>query len=72
MKKASEYYEHAEECRQLARTAVSEDHRAMLENMARTWEGLAEERQKRISRANGIARIDGGINGNAPNDEPAA
>jgi hypothetical protein len=34
MKKASEYLGHAEECRLLARSAVTPEHRAMLENMA--------------------------------------
>jgi hypothetical protein len=51
LKKASEYQEHARECRQLARTAVSPEHKAMLEKMAQTWEALARERQQRIWRA---------------------
>jgi hypothetical protein len=56
LKKASEYQQHAEECRLLARNAVSPEHKAMLENMAQTWEGLAEERKKRLEK--GIPNLD--------------
>jgi hypothetical protein len=52
MRKISEYQEHADECRLLAKTAVSPEHKAMLENMARTWESLAEERRKRLEKGN--------------------
>ena len=50
MRKITEYQEHANQCRLLAKTAVSPEHKAMLENMARTWEGLAEERKKRLEK----------------------
>jgi hypothetical protein len=46
MKKASEYLKHAAECREMARTAPAA-HRAQLEQMARTWEQLAEARKRR-------------------------
>ncbi len=44
MKKASEYRQHAEECRDLARRAKEAEHRDMLLNMAATWDSLAAER----------------------------
>ena len=46
MKKASEYRRHAEECRQLARSADSDEHRQLLINMAATWDSLADERER--------------------------
>jgi hypothetical protein len=46
MKKASDYRTHADECRMLARTAKTAEHRAMLMNMAATWDSLAETREK--------------------------
>jgi hypothetical protein len=46
MKKASEYLKHAAECREMARTAPAA-HRVQLEQMARTWEQLAESRKRR-------------------------
>jgi len=58
LKKASEYKEHAKECRQLARTAVSPEHKAMLEQMAQTWESLARDRLERIARARRISELE--------------
>ena len=49
MKKVSEYLQHARECRDMARHARPE-HRTQLENMALTWEQLAESRQKKLSK----------------------
>ena len=46
MKKASEYRRHAEECRTLARNAMSEQERNQLLTMAETWTKLAEERER--------------------------
>jgi hypothetical protein len=60
LKKISEYYEHARECRELARSSVTEEHRASLENMARTWEGLARDREARIQRLQRLAEIENG------------
>ena len=49
MKKASEYRQHAEECRTLARQMQGEQRDQLLE-MARTWEKLADERAELIRR----------------------
>ena len=50
MKKASEYRQHAEECRLLARKAESPEHREQLLKMTETWEQLAVERERLIAR----------------------
>jgi hypothetical protein len=47
VKKVEEYLEHASECRTLAR-AASPAHREQLEEMARTWDQLAEARRHQI------------------------
>jgi hypothetical protein len=44
MRKASEYRQHAEECRSLAASMPSDAHRDQLLEMAEQWEKLAEER----------------------------
>lgn len=49
MKKASEYLQHAEECRALAR-GVEGDPREQLLHMATTWENLAAERTDLVRR----------------------
>ena len=48
MKKASEYKQHALECRALARTTQIDEHRAQLLKMAETWEALAIERERML------------------------
>ena len=45
MKKASEYHQHAKECRDLASRATDKEHRKTLLKMADTWEGLGNERE---------------------------
>ena len=50
VKKASEYRQHAEECRSLARTRKEGEHRTQLLQMAAIWEKLAEERSDLIRR----------------------
>ena len=50
MKKLEEYLQHAVECRQMARNAPPQ-HREQLEEMARTWEQLAEARQRQIDKS---------------------
>jgi chromosome segregation ATPase len=45
VKKAAEYLQLADECRQMARTALNEEHREQLLKMAATWESLAETRE---------------------------
>ncbi len=49
MKKAEEYREHAAECRRLAAQMESGEQREALEEMARTWDQLAEDRAERAS-----------------------
>jgi hypothetical protein len=50
MKKASEYRQHAEECRVLARRMDQGIHRDQLLEMAETWERLAAERSDLVRR----------------------
>ena len=50
MKKASEYREHAEECRMLANQMEQGDHRDQLLEMAATWDRLALERSELVRR----------------------
>jgi hypothetical protein len=50
LKTVKEYREHAEECRKLAQSMSSAEHKVALLSMAETWEGLAQEREKRIAR----------------------
>jgi hypothetical protein len=49
MKKIHEYREHAAECRELARVA-SAGHRTQLEQMAETWDQLAEARARQLAK----------------------
>ena len=49
VKKVEEYLEHASECRTLAR-AAHPAHREQLEEMAQTWEQLAEARKGKIKK----------------------
>jgi hypothetical protein len=58
MKKIEDYRQHAEECRQLALRARSEDERLMLDKMADTWEALAKGREAQIARAERMKKLD--------------
>ena len=49
MKKIREYREHAAECREMARVA-SAGHRTQLEQMAATWDQLAEARARQLAK----------------------
>ncbi len=49
MKKHHEYLRHAAECRDMARTAPPA-HRQQLEQMAETWEQLAENRKRQLEK----------------------
>jgi hypothetical protein len=49
VKKASEYRQHAAECREMARKATTPQRDQLLE-MAKTWGSLAEDRDKQIAR----------------------
>lgn len=44
MKKASEYRQHADECRRLAALMSEGEHRDQLLRMAKAWDELAEDR----------------------------
>jgi hypothetical protein len=48
VKKASEYRQHAEECRVLARQVPEGAQRDQLLEMAKTWDALAEDRGKSV------------------------
>lgn len=50
MKKASEYRQHAEECRVLAYRMEQGEHRNQLLEMAATWDKLALDRAELIRR----------------------
>jgi hypothetical protein len=45
MQKADEYQRHAQECRDLAATMSSAEHRDQLLEMAKIWEDMAKERE---------------------------
>jgi hypothetical protein len=49
VRKLDEYIKHAEECREMARTALP-SHRAQLEDMAQTWDKLAAARQRQLEK----------------------
>ncbi|HEX6866248.1 MAG TPA: hypothetical protein VF122_03355 [Caulobacteraceae bacterium] len=54
MKKASEYRQHADECRTLAGRMDVGEHRDQLMEMAATWDRLAEERADMVKRHPGV------------------
>jgi hypothetical protein len=58
VKKASEYREHADECRQMAARTQNDEHKAMLAKMAETWEALALEREAKMARDKRMAVLD--------------
>lgn len=58
MKKASEYRQYATECRSLATSATSEDHRQMLLRMAETWDNLGSLREARMSQKERLRELD--------------
>jgi len=58
MKKVSEYREHAEECRALARRSKSPADRDMLLNMAATWDSLADDRIRTAERQERLAKLE--------------
>ena len=55
MKKASEYRQHSQECRALARNAKGDEHRTQLLKMAETWETLAVERERMLLQEKALA-----------------
>jgi hypothetical protein len=50
MDKASEFRQHAEECRALAEQMEQGEHRAQLLEMAEMWDKLAADRAEMVSR----------------------
>jgi hypothetical protein len=57
MKKASEYYQRAQECRQLAVRTANADYKATLLGMAETWETLAHSRADHMARRQRIEAL---------------
>jgi hypothetical protein len=49
MKDASEYLQHADECRELSARATTDEQREQLLTMAETWLRLARERDGRMA-----------------------
>jgi hypothetical protein len=58
MKKAIEYRQHADTCRQMAGGANSSEHRQMLLKMAVTWDSLAADREAHIARQERLALLE--------------
>jgi hypothetical protein len=58
VQKASQYHLHAEECRGLVAKATKPEHKAMLGQMAETWDDLAEQRERLIGRRERIAALE--------------
>jgi hypothetical protein len=58
VKKASEYRQHAEECRALSRSSRNDEHRSQLLKMAETWEGLAAERERLLKEQEEMDAVD--------------
>jgi hypothetical protein len=56
MKNASEYRQHAQECRELAKQMPSGAQREQLLEMARTWDRLADERSALVRRKTEVGR----------------
>jgi hypothetical protein len=55
MRKVSEYEQHATECRQMAVKMSNPVHKEQLEEMAKAWSMLADERRKQlVKRGNGL------------------
>ena len=58
MKKASEYRQYAIECRTLASSATSDEHRQMLLKMAETWDSLGSRREARMAQKQRLKELD--------------
>lgn len=58
MKKASEYRQYAIECRTLATSATSDEHRQMLLKMAETWDSLGSRREARMAQKQRLKALD--------------
>jgi hypothetical protein len=58
MKKASEYRTHAAECRTMMVNATADEQKAMLETMARTWDTLAQDRERQVIQQKRITKLE--------------
>jgi hypothetical protein len=54
--KATQYREHAKECRRLAGQASAGEHYAQLLQLAETWEKLADDRDRMLDRPFGLTK----------------
>jgi hypothetical protein len=70
MQKVEDYRDHADECRAMARRSRTPEERAMLLNMAKTWDDLATHRVEQIARKKRIAALPGGDDQAAPASIP--
>lgn len=57
MRKISDYIRHAEECRKLALTADTAEHKQTLLSMADTWLELAAARTEEIARKERVSHL---------------
>jgi hypothetical protein len=69
MKKVEDYRAHAAECRSMANRGRSPEEKAMLLNMAATWESLATDREAHIARQKRMAEIGNGVPASIPVDQ---
>jgi hypothetical protein len=58
VKKVEDYRAHATECRLMADRARSLEEKAMLMNMATTWDSLATDRAAHIARQSRLAELE--------------
>jgi len=58
MKKASEYRKHADECRRMLASFATAEQKAMLENMAKTWDTLADDRERQVVQRGRLTRFE--------------
>jgi hypothetical protein len=58
MKKASEYFRNAEECKKLIATTSDPQHKTMLHRMAETWDSLAADRQRTVAQKQRIPNLE--------------
>jgi hypothetical protein len=63
MKKVEGYRQHANECRSMANRSRPPEERAMLLNMATTWDSLAVDREAHIERQRRLAALESGADG---------
>jgi hypothetical protein len=50
VRKVEEYERHAKECRRMATTMSKPEHKRALEDMAKAWETLANERKTQLKK----------------------